>query len=109
MPWLGFHSRHHTSEVVTITRDGKATYVALDASAESSDINIPVTALRHFAEVTDPYRLPPTGTLEKLALPTAESTEVEWLRRDDFSEHISGGNLQIHDIEIGRIPTAKNL
>jgi hypothetical protein len=45
-----------------------------------------VTALRQFAEATDPYRLPPSGTRDQLTVPGAESTEVEWLRRDDFSD-----------------------
>lgn len=73
-------------EAVTITRSGKTTRVVLDAPEGSPDINIPVTALRHFVEASDPFRLPPAGTMEKLSLPTAESTEVEWLRRDDFSD-----------------------
>jgi len=75
-----------TPDGLTITRGEKTTRVALDAPEGSSEVNIPIIALRQFAETTDPYRLPPTGTMEKLALPSAESTDVEWLRRDDFSD-----------------------
>lgn len=71
---------------VIITRDGKADRVTIDGPESPDVVNIPVKELRHFAEETDPYHLPPSGTVEKLDLPTAESTEVEWLRRDNFSD-----------------------
>jgi len=75
-----------TPQAVKITREGKTATVTLDGAENPEAVNIPVTELRHFVEATDPYRLPPSGTVEKLTLPSAESTEVEWLRRDDFSD-----------------------
>lgn len=70
---------------IHIVRAKESVTISLDGASQDR-MSIPVTEARHFAESSDPYRLPSSGPVENLRLSDSESLSVEWLRKDDFSD-----------------------
>lgn len=77
-----------TLDGIKITRGSEVTTLSINADGKGGEgrLNIPVDALRRHAAETYPYRLPATGTKESLKLGESDPIDVEWLRKDTFSD-----------------------